>query len=354
MIDILKKKSIINFISVLLLLIGFYVFVNRLISYFLPFILGYIIAVIIEPIVKILNKYLKLTRNISCIVSILVFVFSVGWLGTILFTKLIKEFKSLVVKLPLYQDNVLDLLIELSLKIDKLSGKIEGSTQKLIEQNWVEITSKVTDKIGPELTSETFNFFTTLPRILFIIIITIIAAYFISKDRYRIRVFISKQIPIKWRDNYNLIRKAMVDAFFGYIKAQLTIMMFISIICIIGLMIISNQYALLIGVCIGILDAIPVFGSGTILIPWALYKALTSDLYYALALGIIYTICVLMRQFLEPKLIGDNIGIHPLLTLMSIYIGLKAFGVFGFILGPLVLIFIKTMQKMEVIPQWKT
>lgn len=349
-----KYKSLTNMLMVVGILIFIYFFLGKLISYFLPFIIGYFIAILIEPIIKVFHRQFRLPRGISSFFSLVIFVMVVGFFGNLIIGKLIDEFKTFMLNAPEYKEQFLTNMENWSYNIDKIIGDTRGTTKNLIIDNWGEISKKISNAITPGVTDGSLNLVTSLPSFLFFVIITLIATFFIGKDRNKIRVFLSKQIPIKWIDNFNLVRKALLEAFFGYLKAQLTLMIIVGIICTIGLVIIGNQYALLMGVIICVVDALPVFGSGTILIPWALFNAFSGDLYYALALGIIYAICILTRQFLEPKLIGDNIGVHPLATLMSIYIGLKIFGFFGIILGPLILIFLKTMQKMEVLPQWKT
>lgn len=346
-------RTLKNALVVIGVVLFIYVFVVRLISYFLPFIIGYFIAVIIEPFIHILHKQFRLPRGVSSLLGVLGFVGIVGLFGHIIVGKLIAEFKSFMVNLPLYREHFLFTMEEWSYRIDGLLGDYKGSTKEMVVLNWDLIGDKLTGLITPGVTDGSINLVSSLPGFLFFLIITMIATFFISKDRYKIRIFLSKQVPTKWKDRFNQVRKALVEAFFGYIKAQLTLMIFVGVICTIGLAILRNPYALLVGLLISVVDAFPVFGSGTILIPWAIFKALSGDLTYALALGIIYAVCILTRQFLEPKLIGDNIGVHPLATLMSIYLGLRIFGVFGIIIGPLILIFLKTMQAMDVLPQWK-
>ena len=130
-------------------------------------------------------------------------------------------------------------------------------------------------------------------------------------------------------------------------------MSLISTICFIGLSIINVRYALLIAVIIGIIDALPVFGSGFIIWPWCIYNLIIGNYGMTIGLIILYVVLLITRQFLEPKIIGKQIGIHPLVTLMSIYIGIKIFGVFGFIIGPCIIIIIKSLQNENILPKWR-
>ena len=118
-----------------------------------------------------------------------------------------------------------------------------------------------------------------------------------------------------------------------YLKAQLIILLIISSICCVGLFLTGNSYAVLVGCGIGLCDALPFFGTGTVFIPWLLFKVFCGQYLLAGAYGIIYLICNFTREFLEPKLIGNKLSIHPMLVLISTYVGLCVFGVFGFFSG---------------------
>ncbi|TCK93273.1 sporulation integral membrane protein YtvI [Natranaerovirga hydrolytica] len=346
-------KTLINFLIVGAILLFVYYFTVRLISLFLPFIVGYVIAIIIEPFIKLMNKYVPLPRAISSFISVIAFFAVVGTLGHFIIRKLLNELKILANNIPEYRVGMTTALENLGYRLDNILGNVEGSTRSLIVDNWDQIGESLTSLLTPGVTGGSINFVSSVPGFLFFLVITLIATYFISKDRYKIRTFIIKQLPKKWKDKFNLIRKELLGAFWGYVKAQLTLMVIIGVVCTIGLLILRHPYALLIGLAITVLDALPIFGSGTVLIPWALFEAFSGNLQYALWLGIIYGVSVLIRQFLEPKLIGDNIGINPLATLIAIYVGLKVFGVMGIIIGPLILIFIKTMQEVDVLPKWR-
>lgn len=130
-----------------------------------------------------------------------------------------------------------------------------------------------------------------------------------------------------------------------YLKAQLIILLIISSICCVGLFLTGNSYAVLVGCGIGLCDALPFFGTGTVFIPWLLFKVFCGQYLLAGAYGIIYLICNFTREFLEPKLIGSKLSIHPMLVLISTYVGLCVFGVFGFFLGPVAGLLIAEIYK---------
>ena len=147
-------------------------------------------------------------------------------------------------------------------------------------------------------------------------------------------VLIVKEIPeIKQKyENTNLyldiskVTVRLADAGIAYMRAQLLIMVFVAVCCVTGLVLIGNEYALLIGILIAILDALPLIGSGMILIPWTIIMLINGNIFAAAVLITVYLLSQIIREVAEPKLIGNKIGIRPLYTLISMFIGLKLFG----------------------------
>ena len=127
----------------------------------------------------------------------------------------------------------------------------------------------------------------------------------------------------------------------AYIKSQIIIMIIITAICVLGLYFSGNEYALLAGCGIGICDAMPFLGTGTIFVPWAVIELIQGKYMLAAIYTVIYTVCSLMREILEPKLLGNKLGMHPLAVIVSMYVGLEIYGLWGFALGPLSYILIK-------------
>ena len=132
---------------------------------------------------------------------------------------------------------------------------------------------------------------------------------------------------------------------YEYIKAQLTIMCISFTILLIGLSILKIDYALVIAIAVAILDALPFFGSGAVLWPWAAIAFIMGDVLLGVSLIIIYLAVILTRQFVEPKIVSQNIGIHPITTLMAMYVGFKIFSIGGMILGPLLMVMLVSLYR---------
>ena len=126
----------------------------------------------------------------------------------------------------------------------------------------------------------------------------------------------------------------------AWLRAQVLIILLVIVICTAGLWILGYPYALLAGIVVGLLDALPFIGTGTILIPWALFLMLTGDFWYGVCLILIFLAANTLREYLEPKLIGDRIGVYPIVMVAAVYIGLYVYGIAGVVLGPVSLMLI--------------
>lgn len=133
----------------------------------------------------------------------------------------------------------------------------------------------------------------------------------------------------------------------AYIKTQLVIMLITSVICFIGFMIMKNNYALFIAILVGVLDALPIIGVGILLIPFVIIYIILGNYFKAGVTFIVFVICYLVREFAEPKLMGDQIGISPIMSLISMYVGYKLFGIVGIVTGPIAYVLIDTLMKQE-------
>jgi len=195
----------------------------------------------------------------------------------------------------------------------------------------------VRNDIIPSITSRSINIAISLIGMIGIILITLVSALLLMKDEASYKK--SFKSSVLYQD-IHLITSKLSETGIAYLRTQVILMAIISVICTAGLLIVKNKYAMLIGLGIGLLDAFPMLGSGIILIPWSIISLLNQNI-----LMTIYFICMFVRQFVEPKLLGNRIGIKPVFTLMAMYVGFKLFGILGFILGPLGLVIIVTIVK---------
>ncbi len=172
-----------------------------------------------------------------------------------------------------------------------------------------------------------------IPDVLFGVVIGLLATYFFIADRDKLVVLIERHVPQSFREHTRRAWKQIVKAVGGYFEAQLKIMVIIYIVIWIGLAILDVNYAWLIGFGIAFLDMLPVFGAGAVLWPWALIKLFSGNYMTALGMMILYAVALTVHQLVQPKLVGDSVGMDPFAALFFMYIGYKISGVFGMIVA---------------------
>jgi sporulation integral membrane protein YtvI len=165
------------------------------------------------------------------------------------------------------------------------------------------------------------------------VIITILSAYFFTAYKEELTAGLKKHLPESAIDYWRLIYSNFSSAFGGYFKAQFKIMLILIVIMFIGFEILDINYSFLLALGIAFLDFLPVFGTGAILWPWAVIEMITGNYVTAISLVVIYFICQVVKQILQPKMVGECIGLHPLATLIFLFIGYKLYGVLGMIIG---------------------
>lgn len=333
--------NILFFVVSLLLLV--YV-VPRLLWFFLPFVIGWILSVIANPLVKFLEKRVKLVRKHSSMLIIIAVLALISFGGYFAIAKIGGEVFRVLNDLPEIYENTANEFNKvgdnLQVVFDRLPQNVQSQFLE-IKNNFSTYFGNTIGVFGKPTVEAAGNFAKHLPSRLISIIMTILSAYFFIADREKIIAFVDEHTPYTIRKNWGGIVSDFRYAVGGYFKAQFKIMFVVAIILLIGFSILKVEYAILLALLISFLDFLPFFGTGTALIPWALIKFLSSDYKTALGLVIIYGVSQLVRQLIQPKLVGDSIGLNPLLTLIFMYIGYKIKGVLGMIIAvPLGMIFI--------------
>ncbi|WP_250278160.1 sporulation integral membrane protein YtvI [[Clostridium] colinum] len=320
---------------------------------FLPFIIGYILCLILYPLFKILNNTYKIPKHISSILCIASLIFVVAFLGVGIIGQIIKEAKEFAKDLPFYIESIKNTFESINERLQNILKILPNNLENILIGFFENTSVIISEFLGNGIKNTSIKVIKKVPNAFMIMIISIISCYLMLIDKEKIQSFILRQMPEKYKSKFKIVKSGIGKAVFGYIKAQSIIMCLIGTICFIGLLILRAPYALFIAVIIGIIDALPVFGSGFILWPWALYNVIVSNYGMSIGLIVIYVVILVTRQFVEPKILGKQIGLHPLATLISIYIGLQIFGVFGFIIGPIIMVIIKALQNENILPNWR-
>lgn len=308
----------------------------KLALYFMPFVIGWVISVIGSPIAKWLEKRLKIKKKLgSALIIILVLAAIVGTLYVGI-GKLIEEIGNFIRSFPeMYQ--------ELESGIDQIGNTLTGILRLLpagvrqagnaLIANFDEYMGEFINRISEPTMSVAGGVVKQIPAILVGFIVAVMSAYFFIADREEVLAWCDRVAPEAIKDRMKLVNHNFRYAVGGYVKAQLKIMVVVAVILLIGLNVIGVKYTVLLSILISFVDMIPFLGTGTIMIPWFLYKFLIGNYEIAVGLVVLYVITQVTRQLIQPKLVGDSMGLNPLLTLFLLYWGYKLGSVIGLLVS---------------------
>lgn len=333
-------------LNIILIIAGVYIG-SKIAVFYMPFLVSFIIALIIEPGIKFLMKKTKMSRKMSSIIIfVLVFALIIGlvvW-GVI---SLVSESTNLLQTLNIYIDKAYTQIQETigKLKITKMS--ISNNVIDLAQNASREILVKVSTWLADVLT-KIINVITSIPTIGIYVVITILSVYFICTDKIYMLDLMEHHMPSKWVQKIGTHIREITKSLGGYLKAEAILVLVSFAISVIGLYVLkfigmNITYPLLMALAIGFVDALPILGSGTIMLPWAVISALNGDLNLGIGIIVLWIIMSVVRQILEPKIVSGNIGIHPIFTLIAMYTGFKVIGIMGMLIGPIVLIILKSI-----------
>lgn len=329
-------KILMNLLVAALTIVFLCVIFPRLITFFMPFVIGWIISMIANPLVRFLEKRLKIVRkhgSMMIIIAVLAVVVLLGYLGI---SKLVAETGNLIENLPQIYENWQNDFQEIGENLQIVYNRLPKDTQRNLMQvtsNLSGYLSGLVQTIGEPTVGAVGNFAKNVPGTLIAIIMCLLSAYFFTAERHEILQGVKKYVSGEMWDRVSGVITDLKRAVGGYFKAQFKIMGIVYVILVIGLLIMRVGYAPLVAFLVAFLDALPFFGTGTVLIPWAVIKILSADYEIAVGLVILYAVTQVVRQVIQPKIVGDSIGMNPLATLIFMYIGYKVSSVIGMIIA---------------------
>lgn len=315
--------------------------------FYLPFLIAYLISLVIEPIITKITDKTSLNRKVSSII-VMFLVFSILIALTVWgITSLISETSNLLDKLNFYLDKIITYIEWIISNLDFNRFNLSDNIKEIIENSSKEILQNLTVIIKKILNGVLETVY-SIPKIVIYLVITILATYFITSDKFYILDRIEYHVPRKIVDKINSKIKGIKETLGKYLKAQGTLFIITFFIYLIGLYAfkilgMDVKYPFLMALIILILDILPILGAGTIVIPWIIMLFINGNSSLAFSLLGIYILNMAAREFLEPKIVSKKIGIHPIFTLIAMYTGFKTIGILGMILGPIVLIILKNI-----------
>ena len=330
----------------ILMLIGItlsiYISFRYLLPVFLPFLIAWLLAALLHRPVRCLHQKFHIPMTFSAGVGILLLLVAAGAGSFFLLRTLLNQLIGLIRQCPSYQTALTERYQSFCTGCDRFLRLDGGASQLFLDAQLEQVVNHIQSSVLPSLTEQTLRLALGTAEAFALIVIILVVAILLVKDldlyreRFRSCALAPVLLPITDRLRYSAL---------AYLRTQGIIMLITATLCTTGLMIIHNPYALLLGLVIALLDALPILGSGMILLPWSIVLFFRNDYMAGAILLTVFILCVILREFLEPKLLGKGIGIRPLYTLISMYLGIRVFGVAGFILGPIGLVIIKSLYE---------
>ncbi len=343
------NKALVNLAVAAVIFLAVAFLLPKVFVFFSPFVAGWIIALIAGPPVRFFEEKIKLKRKIGSAFVIIAVIAGVVLLIYFIGTQLVSQMMGLMGSLPEMWAAMEADLEEIGTRLDVLLSKIPGDTQvKLgdladLLEGYI---GEFLEGLGSPTITAAGNVAKSLPSVFIGIIMALLSSYFFVAERQQLNEWFRKHSPESVRKRYDMIRHSLVRSVGGYLKAQLKIEVWMYLLLLIGLGVLGVKYFALIALGIAFLDFLPFLGTGTVLIPWAIIRFLTADYKVAIGLLIIWGVGQLARQLIQPKIVGDSIGVPPLPTLFLLYIGYKVGGVVGMIIAvPLGLLLYSMYQE---------
>lgn len=323
-----ENKELCNGILIVGIVLGIILIFRYLLPIVIPFFVAFVIASILRPLVECLIRYKPWNDKWASLAVMLVIGALIVAFGTMTLTTLYRQIKNFAVYLPFYKEQFMVGLGHCCSYIDSGFRLEQGMSYAYATETLLGIFSDFRTTVLPKLTSRTVVAVKQAFAAIIFLFITLYAALCMLKN-YRHLLRTGKMVGY-----IRQILEKVLHLLGVYIRAEGIISLTQAVICGIGLWILKNPYFVLLAILVGIVDAFPVFGCGTVLVPWAIFRLLMGDIKMSIGLIVIYILCALNREMLEPRLIGKKLGMSTLLTLFFMYTGYKLFGIFGFLLGP--------------------
>ena len=316
-------KVVLNLFTALAVVLSCIFLLPKCIWFFMPFIVGWLISLIASPVVLFFEKKLKVRRKAMTAVVIVAVLAVVVLLVYLLITKLVKEGVNFVNELPNIWNSILKEFNKVGANLQGVYNRMPADMQATVDNIIVELgnyANGIVDMSDLPAFEAVGNAAKQIPDIFLNMVICLLSAYFFVADKGYMAAVAEKYVPASIRYHLDLIRRSFRNAVGGYFRAQFKIECWVYILLVIGLMILGVDYAFLVAFGIAVLDFLPVFGTGTVMLPWAVIELLSNNYRMMFGLLAIWLIGQLVRQVIQPKIVGDSIGMDAIPTLFLLYI----------------------------------
>ncbi len=348
-----KLNDIPRRLTLIALVLGICFVVVKLLPLCWPFVLALLFAMLMEPLVRRFRHFfakIRIGNHLATIMGMVIVFGLLGWGIRAVAGRLLQELVQLAK------------LLSMSSTWQSLSNQITGWITSLNNQYAdimpIDLTAVINDALtevknilmplANQILRGVLTTATSVPAIILSVVLTIMGTYYLSSDRERIFAFFHRTFPAEMVRKSVLLKRDIFKALFGQIRAQLLVSLMITVVVMLGLMLQQEPYWLLLGFLIGLADALPVLGAGLFLIPWSIVGFVMGNTTTGIGMALLYLAVVVVRQIAEPRIVGKNLGLYPLATMMAMFAGLQITGnVLGLLLGPILLNLLKVVLRAD-------
>ena len=326
--------NIMYFTLITLIVFGFV----RFIKLFSPFLIGFFISVLIYPAVKYLKEKIKVPAPFSAGILVTLILSVVASIIFLLSSLLYKQILSLSQKLPHIINDISMILTDflhsnrIDISVDMITNVKQSISSSAVNFS-VSALSNLTDGLS------------SVPSLFIFFAAAVISCVLFCGDMPRIRIFLREFLPRRFRVIALEIKRFSSATLLRMLKAYAVIMLITFFELALGLYLFGIENPLMKAILIALVDILPVLGCGTVLLPWALLSSIGGNIALGIKLAVLYLIIACVRQFVEPKIVGSNIGMNPLLTLVSVYVGFRISGLAGMFIFPILVITVLHLFK---------
>ncbi|MFC7370133.1 sporulation integral membrane protein YtvI [Fictibacillus iocasae] len=330
-----------NLILIVLLLAGIFIFV----FYSIPLLLALVTAIMLENVVQVLMKRFKMKRLLSVSVVFILFLAGFGilswWLTTNLVVQII-EFSQII---PSYSVHIFNIAENTFYEWENFYSTLPPEIVRTIESGLDGLQNYGVNS-ATKLTNAIIGVVTYIPELLIYIVIYLVAVFLFSLDLPRLYAEFLNLFTTSAREKVEIVFSQLSKATVGFFRAQIILSFITYVLAFIGLVILDVKYAVILSLLIVIVDILPILGTGSFLVPWALYNFFVSNNdHLAIGLLILFGVITVIRRIIEPKILGSSLGISALAALASLYIGFQLLGFIGLIVGPACVIVYEALRS---------
>ena len=340
-----KKNFLINFVYFAVWFIIVYLLLKVAAIYLLPFLIGVFIAYCVQKPSELISSKIKISKQIcAAILSFFVYIFVIG-IFCLLVWLLYTNLNTLIKYFSRHSDTIRRYAENFYLYFDNFFENTEIGMQNTIKKLTDDTLNSFIEKISSFLSKTVTSIIKNLPNLLISCIVTVVATCYISKDFERLKKFIKGVIGVNLCKKIVEIKNIFTECFLKLVIGYFWLFIITFTELFLGLMLLGVKRFFTFALLIATLDALPVIGTGAVLLPWSVVNFFQSNYKLGIGLVVLYVLIAVVKNFLEPKIIGKQIGINPLFTLLFIFLGLRVGGVFGMLVFPIVLTVLFTYYR---------